>query len=85
MKKLLIPSLVLLLLACNNSSSGGTEANSKTDSAQIPNQSDTTPTTNNKAYNTTDTGLSRGSVMDSSGRHTMTNGATGRNGKDTAK
>lgn len=75
MKKAFLPVLAILFAACNSdhTQSDPSPNNMGTDSTRTMNTPDSTPTTNNKAYNTTDTGMSRGGLTDSSGRHTLGN------------
>jgi len=73
MKKMMIPIAVIVLAACNSNNPSGTGVEGPPDSTRNMTQADTTATTNNQAYNTTDTGASKGSLMDSSGEHTISN------------
>jgi len=76
MKKALIPVLVLLLACNSNHQQADPSPNDlpgQPSSGSLSNQPETTSTNNNNAYNTTDTGASRGSIMDSSAGHTMSN------------
>ncbi len=81
MKKIGIAALIVIsLAACNsntgNSSEGNNAGMNGTDTSRTPRIGDTTPTSNDNAYNTTDTGLSKGGMLDSSGKHTMMNQST---------
>ncbi len=76
MKKALLPVLVVVLLSSCFNDKGGDNASRQSgtfplDSNQYPNPSDTTSTANSDAYNTTDTGLSKGTTLDASGTHSQ--------------
>ena len=76
MKKAFFPVLIIIsLTSCFNSNGGDSGSRQQgqfpTDSQQEPNPSDTTSTANSDAYNTTDTGLSKGTTTDPSGTHSL--------------
>lgn len=73
MKKMIIPIAAIVLAACNSNNPSGAGVEGPPDSTRNMTMADTTATTNNQAYNTTDTGASKGSITDSSGQHTIGN------------
>jgi hypothetical protein len=73
MKKMIIPIAIILLAACNSNNPSGAGVEGPADSTRTMTRDDSTATTNNQAYNTTDTGASKGGLMDSSGEHTISN------------
>lgn len=78
MKKMIIPMAIILLAACNSNNPSGAGVEGPADSTRTMTRDDSTVTTNNQAYNTTDTGASKGSITDSSGQHTMGNMDSGK-------
>ena len=73
MKKMIIPIAIILLAACNSNNPSGAGVEGPADSTRTMTRDDSTATTTNQAYNTTDTGASKGGLMDSSGEHTISN------------